>query len=141
MSYPKSSAVYALVVGIMMVAMWTFFIAAAQVPELDSRPVEILFHLVVEFTTAAVLIAAGVATLRQRRWGVALQLFAFGMLVYTLMLSPGYYAQLGQMGFVVMFAALFVLTLLFLCLSVRSLVVGFVPASGQTTRGDREGSV
>ena len=67
MSYPKSSSVYALAVGVMMVAMWIFFIASGQVPELEHRPVEIMFHLTVEFTTAAVLITAGAASLSGRR--------------------------------------------------------------------------
>lgn len=121
MSSPKSSAIYALAIGLMMIGMWSFFLASGQVPELEERPVEIVFHLTVEFTTAAVLVAAGAAALCRRRWGVVLQLFGFGMLTYTLMLSPGYYAQLGQGAFVAMFAVLFLVTLVFLFVAARGL--------------------
>lgn len=124
MSYPRSSGIYALVVGVLMIGMWAFFIASGQVPELGDRPVEILFHLTVEFTTAAVLAAAGVATLARRRWGLLLQVFGFGMLTYTVMLSPGYYAERGQGAFVIMFAVLLVLTVLFLIVTARALLVG-----------------
>ena len=122
MSYPRSSAIYALAVGLMMIAMWVFFIAAGQVPELEHKPVEILFHLTVEFTTAGVLVAAGALSLGRRRWGLPLQIFGFEMLTYTVMLSPGYYAERGQTAFVFMFAALLILTVLFLVVAIRALL-------------------
>ncbi|MBN1837120.1 MAG: hypothetical protein JW820_14790 [Spirochaetales bacterium] len=122
MRYPKSSAIYALAVGLMMIGMWTFFILSAQVPELEERPVEIVFHLTVEFATAVVLVTAGLASLGRRSWGLVLQLFGFGMLAYTVILSPGYYAQRGQAGFVVLFAVLLAATLVFLVVAARGLL-------------------
>jgi hypothetical protein len=135
----RASAIYALTVGLMMLAMWSFFIASAQVPELRNKPVEIAFHLTVEFSTAIALVVAGLAALRGRLWGAVLELFAFGMLIYTIMLSPGYYAQLGQMMFVLMFAVLFVLTVLFTLLAARGLIARVSPTSGQDFAGGGAG--
>ncbi len=107
---------YAVIVGVLMLAQWGFFIAAGQVPELQSEPVRIAFHLVAEGVTAGLLIVAGVGLLRKRAWARDLALVAFGSLIYTTIVSPGYFAQLGQWPLVVMFAAL-------LALAVASIVV------------------
>jgi hypothetical protein len=119
MKEEKASGIYGIIVGVVMVLMWTFFIVSGQVPEFESRPVEIVFHLVIEFLTAIMLVISGIAALKQIRWGRLLLLFSFGMLTYTLVLSPGYYAQQGVFAFVIMFAALLALTVYFL---IRTLV-------------------
>jgi hypothetical protein len=100
-----------LVIGVMMLAQWTFFIAAGQVPELQTAPVAIAFHLAAEAATALTLIAAGMALLRKRRGAAKLALVANGMLIYTVIVSPGYFAQQGQWPLVGMFALLLVLAL------------------------------
>ena len=119
---PKSSAVYAIVVGCLMAAMWTFFLASGQVPELASEPVRIALHLAGEFATAALLVVSGAASLGSRPWGAVLLPFALGMLAYTVIVSPGYYAQRGEPAFVALFAVLLVLTLLFFGLAARRLL-------------------
>lgn len=87
---------YALVVGALMIAQWAFFIFTGQVPELQAEPLRIGFHLAAEGATAVLLIIAGVGLLRSRKWSRDLGLVAFGSLVYTSIVSPGYFAQLGQ---------------------------------------------
>ena len=119
---PKSSAVYAIVVGCLMAAMWTFFLASGQVPELASEPVRIALHLAGEFATAALLVVSGTASLGSRPWGAVLLPFALGMLAYTVIVSPGYYAQRGEPAFAALFAVLLVLTLLFFGLAARRLL-------------------
>ena len=88
-----------------MLAQWGLFLATAQVPELGSEPWRIGFHLAAEGITAVALLAAGMAILRGLPWATWVGLVANGMLVYTSIVSPGYFAQLGQWPFVVMFAA------------------------------------
>ena len=122
MEYPKASAVYSLCIGMLMTGMWTFFLVTGQVPELEGRPVEILLHLVVEFTTAVLLIISGITTLIRRKRGGALMLFSFGMLTYTLIQSPGYYAQRGEIAFVVMFAVLFLATAFFTLRTIKKIL-------------------
>jgi hypothetical protein len=108
----RFAAWYGIVVGALMLAMWGFFLSMGMVPELSTEPYRITLHLVGEISTAILLIVAGVGLLRKANWSRALYFIAAGMLLYTLIVSPGYYAQLGQWGFVGMFGLLFLLDLI-----------------------------
>ncbi|UCD36726.1 MAG: hypothetical protein JSW54_07730, partial [Fidelibacterota bacterium] len=55
--------------------------------------------------------------------GQQLTLVALGMLLYTVMVSPGYYGQLGQWAMVGMFMALVVLAVLSMGIIVQSELV------------------
>ena len=101
----------ALVIGAMMLAQWLFFIAAGQVPEFETEPYAIASHLLAELATAGALIVSGVLLLRGRRRAAGFALFAFGMLVYASINSPGYFVQLGQWPLVALFALVLVVAL------------------------------
>jgi hypothetical protein len=105
----KFSAWFSIVVGILMFGQWGFFLAVGAVPELQTEPIAIAFHLAAEFVTAACLLVGGIALLHNKAWAKNLALFAAGMLAYTTIVSPGYFAQLGQCPLVGMFAILLVL--------------------------------
>jgi hypothetical protein len=107
----RFAGVYGIVIGLGMIAQWTFFIAAGQVPELQTEPFRIAAHLTAEFLTAAGLIASGFGLLRRFAWGATAYLFFAGMLTYSVIASPGYFAQQGQWIFVAMFAVLLGLAL------------------------------
>lgn len=111
-------AAYSLVVGIMMLVMWSVFAVTDQIPEIEERPKEIAFHLAAEFLTAFALIAGGAGLSLRRGWAFGVNMAALGMLAYTVVVSPGYYAETGDYAFVGMFAALMALTLVFIVLSV-----------------------
>ena len=108
----KFPAIFAIVVGLGMIGQWLFFYIKKQIPELVTEPVRIKFHLVAEFVTALVLITAGFGLLLGSSWAVNLFLVACGMLLYTVIVSPGYFAQKGQWGFVGMFAVILLLTII-----------------------------
>lgn len=97
---------YGIAVGLLMILQWTFTIAAGAVPEFETAPVEIAFHLAAEFTTALLLLAGGIAVLKSVPRGQQVLLTGLGMVIYSEIVSPGYYAQRGQWAFVAMFAAL-----------------------------------
>jgi len=82
-----------------------------QIPELESEPVRIWFHIAAEMVTAVCLISAGIALLSNTSWAVQLYLVALGMLFYTSIVSPGYFAQRGQWGWLGMFAGIIILGL------------------------------
>jgi peptidoglycan/LPS O-acetylase OafA/YrhL len=103
---------FSTIVGLFMLSMWAFFLAAGQVPELQTAPFEIAFHLAAEFATALALVVGGLAIVSGRSWGRLISLAALGMLIYSVVVSPGYYAQLGNWLFVAMFALLLVLALM-----------------------------
>ena len=105
----KFSAWYSMVVGILMIIQWGFFLVSGQVPELQSEPIRIAFHLAAEFITAITLIMAGYLLNKRVTWAKHVALFAAGMLMYTTIVSPGYFAQLGQWPIVIMFSVLIVL--------------------------------
>ncbi|NPV77875.1 MAG: hypothetical protein HPY59_16060 [Anaerolineae bacterium] len=103
----KFSAWYGIVVGMLMLGQWAFFITAGAVPELQSAPWSIGFHLAAEALTALALILSGIAVLKMKVWGVKLLLVALGMVLYSEIASPGYFAQSGQWALVIMFGVLF----------------------------------
>ncbi len=104
-------AVFALVVGVGMIAQWVLFLATGQVPELETEPLRIRFHLAAEFATAVALLAGGIALLTGQTWSQWFYLLAVGMLLYTVIVSPGYFAEKGQWAFVGMFAVILLLAL------------------------------
>jgi hypothetical protein len=104
----KFSGWSSLAIGLLMLLQWGFFLASGTVPEVRTAPIAVGFHLAAEATTAVALIVAGLMLLKRDR-GAALGLVANGMLVYTVIVSPGYFAQLGQWSFVGMFAVLLII--------------------------------
>ena len=107
----KFAGWYGVVVGLLMLGMWSFFLLTSQVPELQTEPYRISFHLAAEFTTAICLIIGGIYLIRNQPRAKPLYFIASGMVLYSLIVSPGYYAQQSQWGFVVMFIVLAALTI------------------------------
>ncbi len=105
------AALFALLVGVGMVAQWTISYAREQIPELESEPVRIGFHIAAELITALCLIIAGIALLLNASWAVRVYLIAIGMLFYTSIVSPGYFAQRGQWGWLGLFVGIIFLGL------------------------------
>jgi hypothetical protein len=102
----KFPAWYGIGVGFLMIVQWTFSILAGGVPEFASAPWEIAFHLAAEVSTAMVLIIGGIAALRSIPWSKPVLLLGLGMVIYSEIVSPGYFAQLRQWAFVALFAVL-----------------------------------
>lgn len=107
----KFPAWFSTLVGLLMVGQWVFFLASGDVPELQTEPIALYFHLAAELATAVCLVAGGLALLGGKPWARGLGLFAAGMLAYTTIVSPGYFAQLGQWPLVGMFLLLLALDL------------------------------
>lgn len=105
----KFAAWYSIVVGAMMLVQWGFFITAGQVVELQTEPIRIAFHLAAEGATAIILLVSGIGLLQNKRWSRELSLVAMGMLMYTSIVSPGYFAQQGIWALVGMFAVVLLL--------------------------------
>ena len=105
------AALYALVVGLGMIGQWAFFLSTNRVPELKNEPYRIAFHLAAELLTALALIVSGVGLLLSATWSRPLYLISAGMLLYTSVVSPGYFAQKREWPLVAMFALILVLAL------------------------------
>lgn len=100
----KFAAWYGIVIGFGMILQWIFFILTGSVPEFQTEQWRIALHLAAEFVTALLLIVSGIGLLRSRAWAKNLLLVGLGMVIYSEIVSPGYFAQLGQWAFVAMFA-------------------------------------
>lgn len=117
MNIRKIAAIYSLIIGISIVGMWSFFLVSNQVPELDSGSSEIILHLFAEFVTATLLIASGLSLLKKTSFAFHLFLVSLGMLLYTVIVSAGYYVDLGDLAMVAMFCVFQILTIGFILLS------------------------
>jgi hypothetical protein len=104
----KFPAWYGIGAGVLMIAQWAVSILAGDVPEFQTASWEIAFHLAAEMSTAVLLIMGGIAALRSSTWSKQVLLLGLGMVIYSEIVSPGYFAQLNQWAFVVMFIVLLV---------------------------------
>lgn len=105
-------AIFSILVGIGMIGQWTFSYLSKQIPELETERTRILFHIAAELVTALGLIVGGIGLLVNPAWGRPVYLVASGMLLYTAIVSPGYFAQKGQWVWLGIFGVLIVLTLI-----------------------------
>lgn len=95
-----------------MLGQWIFLLIAGKVPEMKTAPLHIAFHLTAEFLTSAILILGGGCLIAGSPYGYPLTLFGLGLLMYTVINSPGHFAQRREWPFLAMFAVLIVLTLI-----------------------------
>lgn len=103
------AAGYAITVGALMATWWLIELRGGALQRGDRTRAEMGFHLAAEFATAAALIAGGIVLLTHQQ--EALALVGLGMLLYTVVQSPGYFVARGERAFAFMFAALQVTTL------------------------------
>ena len=78
------SAIFAIIVGVAMIGQWSVSYVTKQIPELQSEPIRICFHIAGEMATAILLIVGGVGLLIVKPWAPALFLVSIGMLFYTI---------------------------------------------------------
>jgi hypothetical protein len=105
----KSCYVYSAIIGFFMLSFWAALLLTDQVPP-EQMPWAIAFHLAGELLTAILLIVSSLGLLMEKGWTRILSPFALGMLLYTVIVSPGYYAQIGNTPMVIMFIILIALT-------------------------------
>lgn len=87
-----------ILIGAGMLGFWVAAIVTHRVPEIESGGIEIRFYIVAETVTALVLIAGGLAALIDPfdGWAIVLSAVGLGMLMYTLIVSPGYTPSAGN---------------------------------------------
>lgn len=131
MKIERFVGLYAAGVGLAMVGMWTGLSLAGDIPELATAPLEIGTHLLAEGLTALALLLSGLGVWRGWAQARAGLLASLGMLLYTVINSAGYYAQLGEGAMVGMFAVLTLATVL----SLVALVGDWSPRRGDAEVG------
>ena len=98
---------YCMGVGVLMLAWWVLSIRQGALRRPDRTPGEIRLHVVAEVLTAVVLLVGGASLAAGNGAGAAL--VGLGMLLYTVVTSPGYFLARREWAPVVMFALLAVL--------------------------------
>jgi hypothetical protein len=105
------ASLFALVVGLGMIAQWATSYASGQIPELETEPIRIGYHIAAEMVTALALIVGGIDLLYTQPWARTLYPLSVGMLLYTAIVSPGYFAQRGKLIWVFFFGLLVLLAI------------------------------
>jgi hypothetical protein len=100
--------IYCLVVGVLMAVWWAVDIGRGALQRPDRTRPEIVLHLAAELVTAALLAIGGGLLVAGGSAGIALA--GLGMLLYTVIASPGYFIARHEWAPAAMFAALAVLT-------------------------------
>lgn len=103
MIYP---VIFAIAVGVGIVGHWSFSYYKKQIPELENEPIRIGFHIAAEMVTALCLLISGIAIMAERDWARSTYFVSVGMLFYTAIVSPGYFAQKGDWKWLWIFAVL-----------------------------------
>lgn len=106
------SAIFSIVLGVIMFAQWAFFLLTGGVPEVKTEPARVWLHIAAEWITAVLLVISGIGLLSNVPWSVPLAFLAHGMLIYTVIQSPGYFAHKKVWPLVGMFAVFLILALI-----------------------------
>jgi len=109
MKFRKLASIYSLFMGISMISIWIMFYFTDEIPELQTKPIELGMHVAAEILTALLLIIGAIGLLTNKKWSLNIHLISIGMLIYTLIMSPGYFLQRGDIAFVLMFTLFLIL--------------------------------
>jgi hypothetical protein len=116
------ASIYAIIIGIAMLLMWILLLLKREVPELNTKPTQIFFHLVAEFVTSVILIIGGIGLVMNQSWGVPFFFIAIGMAIYSTINAAGFYGQLKDWP---MFITLIVFTFISLLLTILIILIEF----------------
>ena len=120
MQLRKIKAVYSIVVGISILALWIMLFLTGQIPELETELFRISFHIFSELLLAIILVISGIGLLRKSKTAEKLFLLAMGLLLYSVINAAGYYGQNGDYTMVIMFSVVCFASVFFLVSSIKS---------------------
>jgi len=111
--YARGAGRFAVIVGIAMILLWAWLLINDDVPDLDTRPLAMWFHIIGEVATGIVLIVAGWGLLTAAIWARRLYLVAIGMLLLAVVHAIAWYGGRGEFWMVVAMVVLAVLGVFF----------------------------
>lgn len=100
--------IYAILIGIGIVGLWTMLYLTSQIPELKKEPVAIVFHITAEIIMGILSLLSGIFLLIGLSWAPTFFILAMGLIIYAVINSAGYYGQKKQWSFVIMFGIILV---------------------------------
>ena len=117
------ASIYTLIIGIAMLCTWFMLLIKRKVPELNTKPTQIYFHLGAEFLTAIMLIIGGIGLIMNQFWGVTIFFIAIGMTIYSMINAAGFYGQLKDWP---MFVTLIVFTIFSLLITIMIIIIAII---------------
>lgn len=103
-------AIYCLSIGILMAIWWTISLRNGALVRADRSRTEMTLRVAAELTTASLLIVSGAALLADGDDAVPSAALALGMLLYTVVVSPGYFITRREPAPAYLFVGLTILT-------------------------------
>jgi len=110
-SIRRRAGAYAIVVGALLVVMWGVLLGTGRGVAVADDSTRLLFHLLAEAITAVSLVTGGIGLVNSAPWARGITLLGLGMLTYTVVASPAFYAEAGSVPVLGMLAALVALAL------------------------------
>ena len=102
------SGIFAIIIGIGIIGLWTMLLLTKQIPELKTEPVAIAFHISAEMTMGILCLVSGIFLLIGFSWAPYFFILAMGLVIYAVVNSAGYYGQKKQWSFVIMFGVILI---------------------------------
>lgn len=102
------SGIYAIIIGIGIIALWLMLLKTNQVPELETEPIAVKFHIAAEMIMGILSLASGTFLLIGLPWARNIFILAMGLIIYAVINSAGYYAQKKHWIFVIMFGIILI---------------------------------
>ena len=102
------SGIYAIVVGIGIIGLWTMLLLTNQVPELKTEPIAIKFHITAEIVMGILSLLSGIFLLIGLSWAPYFFILAMGSVIYAVINAAGYYGQRKQWAFAIMFGIILI---------------------------------
>ena len=112
------SGIYAIVVGLGIIGLWIMLLMTKQVPELETEPVAIKFHITAEITMGILSLLSGIFLLMGVSWAPYFFILAMGLVIYAVINSSGYYGQIKQWSFVIMFGIILIASIILVLLNI-----------------------
>jgi len=79
-----------------------------QVPELETEPIAIKFHITAEMIMGTLSFVSGILLLTGFPWARYIFILAMGLVIYAVINSAGYYGQKKEGIFVIMFGIILI---------------------------------
>ncbi|TFG19042.1 MAG: hypothetical protein EU533_07160 [Promethearchaeota archaeon] len=115
------SGIYAILIGIGIIGLWTMLLRTKKVPELENEPVAIKFHVTAEMVMGVLSLISGILLLIRLSWAPYLFILAMGLVIYAVINSAGYYGQKKQYAFVILFGIILILSISLVILNIFQL--------------------
>ncbi|SET18132.1 hypothetical protein SAMN05660297_01634 [Natronincola peptidivorans] len=115
----KITGYYSILLGICIIGLWIMLLTTDTVPELETEPITIYFHLIAEVLMGILLCISGIGLFRKQSWGNLMFILSNGLVIYSVINSSGYYGNMDEWAMVMMFMGILVLSITFTAIIIK----------------------